>query len=140
MLIHATTIDVAGQGVLIIGASGSGKSDLALRMIRDGAFLVSDDQTKVEVEGTRLMASAPRQIRGLIEVRGIGLLPAPSISRSWLRLVLNLSTSEIERVPEADFWVLPGRADLKIPMFEFHPFEASSTVKLRMALQAVLKA
>ena len=75
MLVHATTLDIAGLGVLILGASGVGKSDLALRLIADGALLVADDQTLVEARGDELWATAPATIAGLIEARGVGIVP-----------------------------------------------------------------
>ena len=66
--LHASTVAVEGRAVLIAGISGSGKSDLALRLIDRGFTLVSDDQTIVQKRGTRLYATAPATIRGKLEV------------------------------------------------------------------------
>ena len=59
LLVHGTTVEIAGQAVLIRGPSGSGKSDLALRLIDGGAQLVADDQTELSPRDGRLVASAP---------------------------------------------------------------------------------
>ena len=79
VLIHATTVQLGAHGVLIIGPSGSGKSDLALRLIGEGALLVSDDQTRLTLKDGRLIATAPATIAGRIEARGIGIQRAPQI-------------------------------------------------------------
>ena len=72
-LLHATAISINGQAVLLIGPPGSGKSDLALRLIDRGALLIADDQVALtEVDGV-LHASAPAATAGLIEVRGLGI-------------------------------------------------------------------
>ena len=81
--IHATCISYRDNGILLIGPSGSGKSDLALRMMMNkGAQLVADDRTDVEEKFGRLRATCPENIRGMMEVRGIGLCrfePCPSV-------------------------------------------------------------
>ena len=70
--LHASTVSIKGRAVLIEGPSGSGKSDLALRLIDRGATLVSDDYTIVRRIDGNLIASAPPNIAGLCEVRGCG--------------------------------------------------------------------
>ncbi len=140
LLVHATTIDLCGLGVLILGVSGSGKSDLALRLIHEGAFLVADDQTNVEIVGENLIAEAPHKISSLLEVRGVGIVRAPLMRRTTLRLAVTLSESEIERMPMPRFWTLPNTAEPKIPFAALQPFEASAPAKLRQSLGAVPKA
>lgn len=85
--IHATCISYRDNGILLIGPSGSGKSDLALRMMMNkGAQLVADDRTDVEEKFGRLRATCPENIRGMMEVRGIGLCrfePCPSVLSNW---------------------------------------------------------
>lgn len=71
--VHATTIAIDGAGVLLRGPSASGKSDLALRLIDDGARLVADDRTVLALRDGIVEASAPPSIRGKIEVRGLGI-------------------------------------------------------------------
>ena len=137
MLVHATTVDISGCGVLLMGASGAGKSDLALRLIADGALLVADDQTFVEFVDGCLRASAPGHIAGLIEVRGIGLLPAPAKAATRLRLAVQLVQVAPERMPEPQTWSLPGGAGPNLPLVRLMPFEASAPHKLRHALAIV---
>src|SRR6478752_5882906 len=72
--LHASTVAKDGRAVLITGPSGSGKSDLALRLLDRGFTLVSDDQTILKKDGTRLIASTPMTIAGKLEVRGLGII------------------------------------------------------------------
>src|SRR3546814_14236208 len=69
--VHATTVALDGTGVLLRGPAGSGKSDLALRLIDQGARLVADDRTALALEGGRIIARAPETIAGRTEVRGL---------------------------------------------------------------------
>ena len=59
ILVHGTCVALGTKGVLLLGSSGSGKSDLALRLIHDGATLVADDRVVLSVKGDKLAASAP---------------------------------------------------------------------------------
>lgn len=137
-LIHATTVQLGAHGVMLLGESGAGKSDLALRLIGEGALLVSDDQTRLTLVDGRLMASAPQTIAGRIEARGVGILPAPQVEAAAVRLAVQLTRSPIERMPQSTGWTPPGVAGApQIPLIELAPFEPSATVKLRWALIAV---
>jgi serine kinase of HPr protein (carbohydrate metabolism regulator) len=137
MLIHATAVDVNGAGVLILGDSGAGKSDLALRMIQDGALLVCDDQVDVTpVSGWLRAAPAPR-ISGFVEARGVGILRAPTKASTRLRLAVELVTGDLERMPPESFWGLPGETASGIALVRLHAFEASAPVKLRFLLHSV---
>ena len=137
MLVHATTVDISGCGVLLLGPSGAGKSDLALRLIADGALLVSDDQTLVEIVDGFLRASAPGTISGLIEVRGVGLARAPTKVATRLKLAVELVRVAPERMPEPGTWSLPGSAGPSVPLAALMPVDASSPAKLRWALAVV---
>lgn len=132
LLVHATCIDIAGSGVLLRGPSGSGKSDLALRLIDGGAVLVADDQVVVEGADGVLRASAPAVLAGLIEVRGLGIMRLP-YQDSTLRLVVDLTpVAEIERLPDDD------RCDdlgVTLPVIRLAPFEASAAAKVRLAVR-----
>ena len=132
MLVHATTLDIAGLGVLILGTSGAGKTDLALRLIAEGALLVADDQTLVEMRGDELWATAPAKIVGLIEARGVGILQAAVKRATRLALAVQLAAKP-ERMPARRSWSLPA-STTQIPLIELSPFEASAPVKLRFAL------
>lgn len=140
MLVHATTVDVAGYGILIFGEPGAGKSDLALRLIAEGALLVADDQTEVEAAAGWLRARAPHAIAGLIEARGLGVVPAPQKRATVLRLAVSLIPGTAERMPESRTWSLPGQTDPRIPLIELHALEASAAEKVRRALGPVTTA
>lgn len=96
---HASTVAVEGRAVLITGPSGSGKSDLALRLLDRGFSLVSDDQTILKREGEQLIASAPPNIAGKLEIRGIGIVEMETVSDVPVALLVEL-TSEIRRLPD----------------------------------------
>lgn len=73
--IHAVLVDVYGEGVLITGDSGIGKSEAALELIRRGHRLVSDDVVEIKkVSDETLVGTAPEIIRHFIELRGIGII------------------------------------------------------------------
>jgi HPr kinase/phosphorylase len=134
LLVHATSVLVDGTGVLIRGPSGSGKSDLALRLIDGGARLVSDDQTALEARDGRLWASAPPSIAGKLEVRGLGIVAVPGVAAAPLGLVVDLVPPDrIERLPEASTATLLG---VILPILQVSPFEASAPAKLRLAVAA----
>lgn len=129
--IHASTVALDGRAVLITGPSGSGKSDLSLRLLDRGFTLVSDDRTIVRRDGDRLAASAPQQIAGKLEVRGIGILDVGNSSDVPVALVVEL-TSEIERMPDER----RERAILgvPIPLVSIDARTASAPAKVALAL------
>jgi HPr kinase/phosphorylase len=132
---HGTCVEVDGVGVLLRGPSGCGKSDLALRLLDEDARLIADDQVELtSIEG-RLTATSPDIIDGLMEVRGMGLISVPNLSRVTVELVVDLLPSEdIPRLPEPSFVELE---QVQLPLFFMAPFEASATAKLRLAVRAV---
>lgn len=137
-LLHATAIALDGQGLLLLGPSGGGKSDLALRLIDQGAVLVADDQVEVVLDGGQAFAQPPPAIKGLIEARGVGILKLPYLDRAPLVLAVMLAqAADIERLPEPESWQGPGFA---LPLLRLDPFQASTPAKLRLALQAGHKA
>lgn len=99
VVLHATTVDYRGNGVLISGASGTGKSALALQLMALGATLVSDDRTLITRDGSKLIATAPKSIEGLIEARGVGLLQAVHTPSTSLHLAVDMGVTETERLP-----------------------------------------
>jgi HPr kinase/phosphorylase len=133
MLLHASCVSIGNKGVLIAGPSGAGKSDLALRLIDGGAQLVSDDQTQLRAEGGILIASAPPSIKGLIEIRHVGLLRLAYVSSAPVGLYLEPAHLEekLERLPEAQTITFLGCAirQLRLPVFA-----ASTPAKIRAAL------
>jgi len=131
---HATCVDIDGAGILLRGPSGSGKSDLALRLIEAGARLVADDRADLKLDGGKVVASAPAAIKGRIEVRGVGILEVNPVPRTALRLVVDLVTPDkVNRLPG------PATAELlgvELPLFRLTAFEASAPAKVRAALKA----
>ena len=97
--LHASAVAIEGQGVLILGASGSGKSALALHLMGMGAQLIADDRVDLRRDGSQIIASCPATLRGRIEARGIGLLPADPADDSPLALVVIMDEMETDRLP-----------------------------------------
>jgi HPr kinase/phosphorylase len=135
--VHASCIEIAGAGVLLRGPSGSGKSDLALRLIDHGARFVGDDRIDLAAEDGALIARAPSTIAGKIEIRGIGILALPSVARSRVRLAVDLvSPSALERLPEPRHCTYLG---IELPLIAVAPFESSAPAKLRAAATALVR-
>lgn len=133
--VHATCVEVEGLGVLLRGDSGSGKSDLALRLIDGGARLVADDRTDLAAEGGRLIASCPAALAGRLEVRGLGIGPVPTVASAPVGLVVDLVAAEaVERLPEPDHCSIEGIAVHRLALA---PFEASAPAKVRLAARWV---
>jgi serine kinase of HPr protein (carbohydrate metabolism regulator) len=129
--LHATTVAIDGLAVMIEGASGSGKSDLALRLIDRGAALVSDDQTLVVRSGKTLLARAPTTIAGRIEVRGIGILAMPHVEDVPVGLLVRVDGA-VERMPERRARRIAG---IDVRQFAVDPFHASAPIKVELALR-----
>ncbi len=119
--------------MLIEGASGAGKSDLALRLIDRGATLVSDDQVVLARRGAFLYASAPATIAGKLEVRGLGIVDVQHLAEAPLALVVRLGAPE--RLPEPRRRSIDG---VDLPEIVVAAFEASAPVKVEWALRAVV--
>ena len=129
--LHSSTVAREGRAVLIGGPSGSGKSDLALRLLDRGFTLVSDDQTVVRRDGNRLIATAPPTIAGKLEVRGIGIVEVERASDVPVALVVELRT-DIQRMPD------DGRDRLilgvSVPLISIDAMSASAPAKVAIAL------
>jgi len=98
--VHGSAVAVAGRGVLILGASGAGKSALALRLMALGAALIADDQVVLRRASDTLVASAPPRLSGLIEARGVGLLRVRPLDRAPLALAVDLDRPPAARMPQ----------------------------------------
>jgi serine kinase of HPr protein (carbohydrate metabolism regulator) len=129
--IHATTVALEGRAVAISGLSGAGKSDLALRLVDRGFILVSDDRTIVKREADRLVASAPSNIAGKLEVRGIGIVEMEAASEVPVALLVELA-SDIQRLPDDDRERLI--LGVAIPLVNINAMEASAPSKVALAL------
>ncbi len=134
-IVHATAVAIDGRAVLLRGPSGGGKSDLALRLIDAGARLVSDDYSQLRRENDAIVVRAPEPISGLLEVRGVGILPVAAVAEAPLALIADLvAPQHVERLPEPRSETIFG---LSVPVVEIAPFEASAPAKLRIALAAL---
>jgi len=133
--IHATCVEVDGLGILLRGPSGSGKSDLALRLMDDGAHLIADDYTDLTAQNNRLIATAPHSIKNLIEVRGVGVLKIAAAVQADVGAIIDLVTPEqIDRLPEDEEITMLG---LPLLRFKLTPFEASAPAKVRLIARRV---
>ena len=133
--VHGTCVEVDGTAVLLRGPPGSGKSDLALRLIEGGARLVADDRADIGLMEGRLMVSPPRAIAGLLEVNGHGVFKLGFLAESPLGLVVDLvPEDEVERLPEPRSWEC---FEVSVPVISLAPFHASSVAKVRLAVRYV---
>ena len=137
--VHATTVALRvkaqWRAVLLRGPSGSGKSDLALRLIESGGRLVSDDQTHLARRGRSLVATAPPALAGMIEARGVGIVRLQRnqlLAQARVALLVDLLPPErIERLPEPQTETL---IEITVSRLDLAPFEASAVQKLWLAL------
>ena len=126
--IYATCVSLNSKGVLILGDSGSGKSDLALRLITTmSAKLVSDDRTDIFNDSGVIKACAPDSLKGLLEVRGIGIIKQEYQKETKVDVVIKLTNDKIERMPLPQNYKIEG---VKIPMYLIKPFESSAPSKI----------
>ncbi len=124
MQIHASCVAREGAGVLLLGPSGSGKSDLALRLLDRGFMLVADDRVEI-VNG---MARPPARLAGLLEVRGLGVVRLPYVHEARVALAVELGTNG-PRLPE------PRRHDtLDVPLIDLDPTHPSAAQRVALAL------
>lgn len=131
LLLHASCVAIRGRGVLIAGASGSGKSDLALRLIDRGALLVSDDYTELRAEAGRLLGRAPERLAGLIEMRGVGIVESAALRD--IPVCLYASADDMpERMPETATIAVAG---VDLPSVAIAALEPSAPLKLEAALE-----
>lgn len=130
----ATRMDGRWRGALIEGPSGTGKSDLALRMMVSGFRLVADDRVMVWTSGGRLFGKAPEPLSGLLEARGVGIVPVAPLEFCEITLMVlcRRGPAEVERMPDAAPAEVLG---VTIPQIELWPFEAAGPAKLRRALE-----
>lgn len=133
--VHASCVTVDGLGVLIRGKPGSGKSDLAARLIDQGGRLVADDRVDLAAREGALIACVPVAIAGLLEVRGIGILRMAHLAEATIGLVVDMvGQGDVERVPELAFCDYMGVA---VPLLRIWPFEPSAAAKIRFAVAAL---
>ena len=128
--------------VLLLGESGAGKSDVALRLIAAGARLLADDQTVLYIEGDRVMADAPVALAGGMEIRGLGIVRLEKAQAAPVILAVRLGPDgDVERMPEPAFFTLPMalQADVKVPAISLNAYEASTPAKIAAAAASLAR-
>ena len=126
--LHASCVSINEVGILLRGPSGSGKSDLTLRLIGDGAILVADDQVQLTVVAGSLMARAPDLLAGKLEVRGCGILAFPRLESVAVHLVVDLVPRiDVQRLPKPESCRLFG---FELPLYQLHAFDSSCSLKI----------
>ena len=127
--IHGVLMNVFGKGVLITGSSGMGKSEIALELIRKGHILVADDRVDVVRVHNTIFGQAPELLRGMLEIRGMGIIDVTSmfgaatmLDRTRVDFVVELEkwddTKEYDRLgidDESSITIL----DMKVPRLIF---------------------
>ena len=131
-IIHSTAISLNGDGILIKGPSGSGKTDLALRLIESGGKLISDDQVIIKRKAKRLFLSSPKELNGLMQLSGIGIVKADYVQNIPLELVVKLQPyKNLDPFPINKEEII---RDLSIPALSLYSFAVSATAKIKVDL------
>ena len=131
---HSSSVVIEDNGVLILGNSGCGKSDLALRLIDNGATLISDDISICRKNSNNIYLYCPPEIKGLLEVREIGIITVPFVERIKLRLVVNLRSKNNERFPKDNSFRILG---IKIPLISIEGKNSSAVAKIKVKLNEI---
>jgi serine kinase of HPr protein (carbohydrate metabolism regulator) len=133
---HATAVAIADAGLLIRGKSGSGKSDLALRLIDRGATLISDDYVEVSRRDQDLLLGPPANLAGKLEVRSLGIMECAYLSGIALKLIVDLKERP-DRFPlDRQVAILLG---IEVPSCTLNAMESSAAIKAEWALQQVMQ-
>jgi HPr kinase/phosphorylase len=131
--IQATAVALAGRVVLLRGSPGSGKSDLALRLVDGGGMLVADDQTCLSRRGAEVWATAPGPLKDLLEVRGVGIVRMPALAEAPVALLIDLvGERHVERCPDPQAESVLG---VELPRLQLNAASASAPAKVRLALR-----
>jgi HPr kinase/phosphorylase len=135
--LHASCVSVEGMAVLLLGPSGVGKSDLALRLIDGGAELIADDYVELNNVAEQLWAYPPASIAGKLELRGVGIVTLPHTQGAVVKLAVQcVPREQVERLPEPQFFSCQG---VEIPLLSLHAHDASTPAKIRFALRELAR-
>lgn len=139
--IHASCVRLGRSGVLLLGPSGSGKSDLALRLMGKGARLVSDDRTELFLKGRMLYARPPRALAGLLEIAGLGVITQPHAAQTAIKLAVQLGIPA-QRLPKPRHYTAPAplAQHAPVPLIALDGFQASAPDRIGAALTVFSKA
>ena len=133
--IHATLVVVADKGVLLVGKSGTGKSDLALRLIEQGkAVLVADDVVCIKKDCGHLYGRSDEKIAGMLEIYGLGIVQYPYQEEAIISLVAELveAPEDVDRFPQKCTESILG---LEIPKIALYAKHSSAVEKLCVGLR-----
>lgn len=140
--VHGTLVRVEQQGLLLTGPSGSGKSDLALRLISQSFApnlcteppqLVADDQVLLETRGSKLYGKAPPPLEGLLEIRHVGIEKVPFVKEAEITGLVQFAPSKtIERMPQNPLSTKQFDG-IDLPLITLDPTEPTAPVKLIFA-------
>lgn len=136
--IHATLVSYHKKGILFIGESGAGKSDLALQMIVDhNAKLVADDYVDIKNKKGQLYGMAPTELYGKMEVRGVGIMPVKALKQAKISLCVELTQdrNSVERLPFDDTINFLGVSITKIKLY---PFDCSTICKIIAKINGII--
>jgi len=132
--LHGTCVSLNHKAVLICGNPGFGKSSLALQLIDRGAVLVADDQTILTFEEGAVVAEAPPALKGLMEVRGVGICSFPYRDKVSLELCVELcEEDQLERLPQLAFSQHHG---IKVPLLKLKRGDPLGAIKIELKLCA----
>lgn len=137
--VHGTSVVIGNEAIFLRGPSGSGKSDLALRLIDRGARLLSDDYTYVHGNGTDVFGKAAEHIAGLLEVRGMGIMRMAHVETARIALIVRLSATGdglSERLPPSPLST-ERLCGVDLPVLALHGFAASAPLKIELALRHI---
>jgi hypothetical protein len=127
----------AQDAILLLGDSGSGKSDLALRLIAQGARLVADDRVELFVRDGALWARPPEKLAGLLEARGVGIVSLPHAHEARVVLAIRLvAPAAVPRLPEAEYYMPPLALEARPPLLSLSAGDASTAAKILLAAAA----
>ena len=130
LLKGTTAVAIGGRALLIEGEPGSGKSSLALALIDRGASLIGDDGTRIALAKGRVHAHPPPRVNGLLEVRGVGLIPLPAVSAP-VALVLRLDAGAPRLPDPVEQRQLLGRP---VPLLLLRPHAGALALRAEYAL------
>ena len=135
-VVHASAVCLDGQGVLLLGESGSGKSTVALNLIESyGAELIGDDRIALFAEGAALLARPYENLHGLIELRGLGLLRLPYCAKADIGLAVELgAASQVPRLAPSAYFTHDGVA---VPLLRLHGHDPNTPLKIKWALKVL---